>query len=655
MSTSSSSRGLTGLLAMTVGAIGVVYGDIGTSPLYAVNEIFSAHTGFEATHVHALQAVSLIFWALVLLVTIEYIVFVLQADHEGEGGVFALLALLGGRKARKYKFLIGALLLSAGFLYGDGIITPAISVLSAVEGLNVATTTLAPYVLPVTILILTALFSFQYKGTAKVGAIFGPVMLVWFVCIAVLGFRQIVSSPQIFLALNPLYAINFLFEVPVHTLFAVLGSVMLSVTGGEALYADLGHFGKQPIRLGWLFFTFPCLLLNYFGQGAYVMSDQQIVNGNIFYSMVPHNLIYPMVILAMLATIIASQALITGVFSLTSQATQLNLLPKFTTVHTHPDHRGQIYQPTLNWGLYVGCVMLVLIFKSSNNLAAAYGLAVSALMCVTAFSMRYVAADLWHWNKIASNALFGFFTVFCLMFFIANSVKFLAGGYLPVSIGVVIFIAMTTWDWGKGHIRAAADEYVTKTLSWIKQLRDDPAVPDLPRALVFLTSRPLHEMTQRSPSIFFFFFQKYGALPEHLLFFHAETTHDAYVEEKNRYSLFQIADRVMAVTSRVGFMEKMDVRKTLTALHAQGKITVPPDRWIIEVRENQTVLRQKAPWWFRLRLVIYGLLDRFSAPEHNFFELGHDAGISMQSLPIEFAPEYVRFQFPEWEVNHRKV
>jgi KUP system potassium uptake protein len=648
---SSKVSGSAGLIGLTIGAIGVVYGDIGTSPLYAINEIFSHHTGFEPTSLHALQAISLVFWSLTLLICIEYITFVLRADHEGEGGVFALLALLGGRKGRQYKFLTAALLLSAGLLYGDGMITPAISVLSAIEGLKVVTTAFNPYIIPITLAILTVLFAFQYKGTARVGAVFGPIMVVWFLAIGALGLKQVLQAPGILQAINPIHAVHFLRESQFHTILAVLGSVMLVVTGGEALYADLGHFGAKPIRFGWILLVYPCLLLNYFGQGAYIYGGREIVASNLFFSLVPGPLLIPMVILATLATIIASQALITGVFSLTSQASALGLLPRFTTVHTHPEHPGQIYQPALNWFLYIGCVLLVLIFKSSGNLAAAYGLAVSALMCVTAYSMRHIARSLWGWNAIAANVTFIFFALFCFGFFLANSTKFLAGGYLPVVMGILFFIAMTTWAWGKESIIHAAAKRITKKVDWLRSLRDDPAVPDLPRAVVFLTSRKINSPEDRVPTTFFFFYQKYGAVPKHLLFFHSEKSHEAFVKPQDRFTFGNIAERCNTVTARFGFMEPTDVRKALAELHEQGKLSISADQWIIEVRDNETIISESVPWWFKTRVALFGFLSRIASPEHSFFDLGHDSGISNQQIPVEFSRQGVQVHVPHWELS----
>jgi len=429
-----------------------------------------------------------------------------------------------------------------------------------------------------------------------------------------------------------------------------VGSVMLVVTGGEALYADLGHFGAKPIRYGWIFLAFPCLLLNYFGQGAYIYAGKEIIAENLFFSLVPHSLLVPMVILATMATIIASQALITGVFSLTSQATSLGLLPRFTTVHTHRDYPGQIYLPTLNWYLYVGCVLLVLIFKTSGNLAAAYGLAVSALMCVTAYSMRHVARELWGWKPILANALFGFFSLFCLSFFVANSVKFLAGGYLPIIIGILFFIAVSTWAWGKDGIVKACNKHIQENMRWVKALREDPSVPDIPRAVVFLTSRAIHSLEDRVPTTFFFFFHKYGAVPKHLVFFQAEKADQPYIKNEERFTMTTIAERVHSVAARFGFMESVDIRKALGDLHNQGKLPLSSEQWIIEVRDNQTIVSKKASLWFKVRVALFGLISRTASPEHSFFDLGYDAGISSQALPIEFHPHDVRLHFPKWEI-----
>ncbi|NTU99110.1 potassium transporter Kup, partial [Candidatus Falkowbacteria bacterium] len=350
------------LLLLTLGALGVVYGDIGTSPLYAVSQIFFGLGKMPATSVNVLGAISLIVWALTIIVAFKYVILVLRADNGGEGGVFALYALLSGKIAGKKHsaLLLAALTLAAGLLFGDGVITPAISVLSAVEGLSVVAVSLEPFVVPLTVILLTILFFFQSKGTAKVGNIFGPIIIVWFLAIAALGFNQIMGHPSILAALNPLSAISFVANANFSTLLLVMGFVMLSITGGEALFADMGHFGKNPIRLGWFFLVYPALLLNYLGQGALLLSGREIINGDIFYSMVPQVLLIPMIILATAATIIASQAMISGAFSLASQAAAMKLFPPLRKKYTNENHEGQIYIPMINWGLFVGCVLLVL-------------------------------------------------------------------------------------------------------------------------------------------------------------------------------------------------------------------------------------------------------------------------------------------------------
>jgi KUP system potassium uptake protein len=387
------------LAVLTLAALGVVYGDIGTSPLYAIKEIFFSHhhsVAIERTNI--LGALSLVVWALTIIVTFKYIVYVLRADYGGHGGVFALYALLKKKKLPGVIVVSGLLMLAAGLLFGDGMITPAISVISAVEGLSLITSAFDSYVVPITIAILVLLFLVQKKGTAKIGRIFGPITTIWFIVIGLLGLRYVLLQPEILLSFNPWLAVRFVLELPFKNLLLILGSVMLVIAGGEAMYADLGHFGKQPIRIGWFSLVYPALLLNYLGQGAYLLSGQAVINSNIFFSMVPTFMLIPMVVLATLATIIASQALITGVFSLTAQAISLGLIPWVKVLHTHQDQEGQIYVPIINKALLIGCVLLVLIFRSSSGLASAYGLAVSGDMLVTSIAMILLSKYLWKWS-----------------------------------------------------------------------------------------------------------------------------------------------------------------------------------------------------------------------------------------------------------------
>ena len=425
--------------ALTLTALGVVFGDIGTSPLYALNEIFFAHGRVPPTEANIIGCLSLVIWALASIVAFKYLVFVLQADNDGEGGVFALYALLHEHRRRGLHFILLMIVLAAGLLFGDGIITPAISVLSSVEGLAVVTPSLEPFIVPITILILTLLFMVQRHGTDKVGSIFGPVTLIWFIAIAILGAVQLVHYPRILLAFNPLPGILFLKARGWHAAMLVLGGVMLVVTGGEALYADMGHFGRGPIRLSWFAVVFPALLLNYLGQGAYLLRGGAVVADNLFYSMVPKPLLFPMILLAAAATVIASQALISGVFSLFAQATALGLFPRLNVVHTHEERSGQIYSPFVNWALFLGCVLLVLGFTKSMALASAYGLAVSGNMLVTSLSMIAVAHLCWKWNAVRALSLFGWFVLVDATFLSANSLKLIDGGYIPLTIGAFLF------------------------------------------------------------------------------------------------------------------------------------------------------------------------------------------------------------------------
>ena len=417
--------------ALTVAAVGIVYGGIATSPLYALDQLFLRHGGVPLSSENVLGGISLVILTLTVIVAIKYACFVLRAQNDGEGGVFALYGLLHGYKHRGIMIFLWSLMLGAGLLFGDGIITPAISVLAAVEGLGVAAPALGGAVIPVTMLLLTALFAVQVKGTAGIGRIFGPVLIVWFVVLAILGVHQIAQHVEILRAFNPVLGLVFLGRVGLFQALLVLGSLVLVVTGAEAMYADLGHFGARPIRISWFTLVYPALLLNYLGQGAFLLSGAPIVGGKIFYSLVPASLLYPTILLATAATVIASQALISGAFSLASQATGLGLFPRLRVLHTHHAHAGQIYIPFINWALYAGCIVLVLTFGSSAALGAAYGLAVSGVMVITSAAMFPVSRLCWGWSTIATGLLWGSLTTINGSFFLASSLKLLEGGFVP--------------------------------------------------------------------------------------------------------------------------------------------------------------------------------------------------------------------------------
>jgi len=438
------------LAVLVLGALGIVYGDIGTSPLYALKVCFSGLHSISPGRENVLGVLSLVFWSLVVVVTLKYHVYVLRLDNRGEGGILALMSLV--RKTKRRSRRVHAILVTLGvfgaaLLYGDGMITPAISVLSAVEGLNVATPIFEPFVIPITIAILVGLFLFQYRGTAAIGKVFGPVMLVWFLTLATLGLASILRYPGVLAAVNPVHAVAFFARNRVHG-FLVLGAVFLVATGGEALYADLGHFGEMPIQIDWFSIVGPSLLLNYCGQGALLIRFPEAAE-NPFYRLAPPWALYPLVALATMATIIASQAIVSGAFSLTRQAVQLGYLPRVKIVHTSAADIGQIYIPGLNWLLMAATIGLVLGFRGSNNLAAAYGVAVSATMVITTLLAHSVTKDLFGWKPWASGLVTVGFLVFDISFFAANIVKIAKGGWFPIAVAVAVFTLMTTWRTGR--------------------------------------------------------------------------------------------------------------------------------------------------------------------------------------------------------------
>ena len=435
--------------ALALAALGVVYGDIGTSPLYTMKEVFAGNHPIPLTPENILGILSLILWSLIIVVSVKYVVFIMRADNRGEGGIMALIALaLHSAKGnpKQYRAIMLAGLLGAGMFYGDGMVTPAMSVLSALEGLTVATPAFQPFIIPMTLLVLFLLFFFQRRGTASVGALFGPVMMIWFSTLALMGLYNVAASPEVFRAINPLYGIRFLVENRGIAIVA-MGAVVLSVTGAEALYADMGHFGSKPIRQAWFGFVLPSLVINYFGQGALLFADPSVVD-NPFYHMAPDWLLFPLVGLATLATVIASQAVISGAFSVSRQAMQLGFLPRFEVQYTSEKQQGQVYLPGVNWGLFVAVVILVLGFKSTNNLAAAYGIAVTGDMVITSILATIVAAKTWGWGWPRAMGLFAVFLAVELTFLFANVLKIPDGGWFPLAAGSIVFLLMSTWKRG---------------------------------------------------------------------------------------------------------------------------------------------------------------------------------------------------------------
>ncbi len=438
------------LAVLALAALGVVYGDIGTSPLYAVKEVFAGNHPIPVNEANIFGSLSLFFWALIIVVSVKYVTFIMRADNRGEGGIMALIALAlhdvqNKPKQAKAVMIVG--ILGAAMFYGDGMVTPAISVLSAVEGLEVATPALKSFVIPITLVVLFILFYVQRHGTALVGSFFGPVMLIWFSTLAALGLYNVVDHPAILMALNPLYGIEFLLENKAMALVA-MGNVVLAVTGAEALYADMGHFGRKPIQRAWFAFVLPALVLNYFGQGALILAEPEAAK-NPFFLSAPEWALYPLVALSTLATVIASQAVISGAFSVTRQAMQLGFMPRMEVQHTSEKEQGQIYLPAVNWGLMAAVMILVLGFRSSNNLAAAYGIAVTGDMVITSLLATVVAARTWGWGWGRAAALFACFLAVELIFLAANILKIPDGGWFPLVAGVFVFVLMTTWKRGR--------------------------------------------------------------------------------------------------------------------------------------------------------------------------------------------------------------
>ena len=477
------------LAALSIAAIGIVYGDIGTSPLYTIKIAFGGPHAFPITPANVLGLLSLIFWALILVVSVKYMAFIMRADNKGEGGIMALMALtqrVVGDRTRKRWVLMTLGLIGAALFYGDGMITPAISVLSAVEGLHLATPAFDPYVIPIALVILVGLFLFQRHGTARVGALFGPVMLVWFAVLAILGVHGILMNPQVLAALNPMYGVAFFVENGLAG-FIILGAVVLAVTGTEGLYADMGHFGRRPLRLVWFGYVLPALVLNYFGQGALLLANPEAA-ANPFYLLAPSWALYPMIGLSTVATVIASQAMITGAFSMTRQAIQLGYAPRMNVTHTSEREIGQIYVPFINWMLLAGVVALVLGFQTSENLAAAYGIAVTATMTIDSVLVFFVARGLWGWRWPVAFAVSGGFFLVDLALLSANLPKILHGGWFPIAMAALIFILLSTWKRGREILSERLTELAIAIEPFLDSVARHPPVR-VPGTSVFLTTK----------------------------------------------------------------------------------------------------------------------------------------------------------------------
>lgn len=562
----------TSFMALALGALGVVYGDIGTSPLYALKECFNGHHALPMTQANVLGVLSLVFWSLTSVVTVKYLAFIVRADSQGEGGIFSLLSLAPGEGTvgpRSRAFIVTLAVFAAALLYGDGVITPAISVLSAVEGLSVATDAADRFVVPLTCLILVGLFVVQKNGTSKIGLVFGPVMVLWFSSLAALGIAQIVKNPAVFAALNPAYAVNF-FMANGMAGFVVLGSVVLCITGGEALYADMGHFGRKPIQAAWFALVFPALLLNYFGQGALLLAtNDPEVHANPFFGMVPKVLLYPMVGLAMSATVIASQALISGAYSMTRQAVQLGFLPRMLIQHTSQTTEGQIYVPLVNTLMAIACVALVLGFKSSSNLAAAYGLAVTMDMIITTVVFFFVVRYTWKWSAWKTFPLIGGFLLFDLAYFGSNALKFMDGGWLPVTIGAVLLLLMLTWRDGRKALSKNFDERNLPFDLFMSSVREQKP-HRVPGTAIFMFSSP----TGTSPVLLHYYKHNY-VLHEQVVMLSVIFERSPFVNSDEAVHIEDLGEGFFRVVIRFGFMQPTNVPSALAQCAHLGLKTEP--------------------------------------------------------------------------------
>lgn len=611
------------LAALTLAAIGVVYGDIGTSVLYAVKEVFgSGHVPF--THANVYGVLSIFFWTLTVIVSIKYVVLVLRADNNGEGGLIAMLALASQAvkdKPELRRWLLAVGIFGTSLFYGDGVITPAISVLSAVEGLEVVSPAFKEWVIPLTLLILLALFAVQKRGTAGIGRFFGPITLVWFVTIAVLGVAHIVHHPEILQALSPHHALRFMVGNP-GTTFIILGAVVLCVTGAEALYADLGHFGKRPIRLAWFSVVMPALTLNYFGQGALLLARPEAVK-NPFYLMAPDWATVPLIILATAATVIASQALITGAFSVTKQVVQLGYLPRLNLQHTSVRDTGQIYIPAVNWGLFVAIVLAVVMFRSSSNLAAAYGIAVTLDMLITTILTFFVIRYGWNYPLALCIAATGWFFVVDLAFFSSNLLKLLQGGWFPLLIGGAIFTLMMTWKHGRELLNEKLRADAIDLKSFLESVFASPPIR-VPGTAVFLTAEP-----GTVPNAMLHNLKHNKVLHDHNLFVTVRSHEVPWIGMDRRLEIESLGHDCWQVTVHYGFKNDPDLPSALQQIRGRGCEIEPMTTSYFLSRDAvvPTMGRGMAPW----REKLFAQMHHNASAAADFLNLPNNAVVELGS------------------------
>lgn len=609
-------------LPLSMAALGVVYGDIGTSPLYAIRESL---LGLPVFPENILGILSLIFWSLILIISIKYLCYILRADNDGEGGVLALLALLKRENGHTYKFLFLVGILGAGLLLGDGMLTPAISVVSAIEGLQVISPTFSQLVLPLTCIILLALFLVQHHGTAKIGWYFGPIILIWFATLAILGTAKIIQNPIVISALNPYYAIEFF----IHngwTGYAALGGVFLVVTGGEALYADLGHFGKTPIRLSWFAVALPGLLLNYFGQGAYLLLNQDAIV-NPFYAIAPSWFSYPLLIIATMATIIASQAVISATFSLTKQAVLLDLYPRLPIIQTSEKKKGQIYVPQMNVILAIGTLILVITFKNSSALAHAYGIAVNLVMLGVTIMVTRVAYIHWHWSLIRIAAIFSLFLFVDIAFLGANAQKIITGGWVPLLFATICAIIMVTWQKGMEFLRASY--YMEKVdLKTIIDELNHPNLHYIPNSTTIFISDPY----DKSGGALLHYLKLNHIVPEHILIVSITIENHPYISQIDRHEFTKLGKGIYRLTLHYGFMELIDIPEALSTANKKKifpfTLDVDQATFLVEIAQV-TATRRKRTLLFFWQEKLFAFLMRNAALDIEFFQLPYNRTVAI--------------------------
>jgi KUP system potassium uptake protein len=611
----------TAFWALTIGSIGVVYGDIGTSPLYALREaVNAAAAGGTLTRDAVLGVLSLIIWALIVVVTLKYVIILLRADNKGEGGTLALMALAQRALGRKSGVVVLCGIISAALFYGDAVITPALSVLSAVEGLKIATPAFEHVIVPLTVVILVALFAVQSRGTARVASFFGPITMLWFVAIAIPGLVFIARNPEVLLAFNPLHAVEFLGSHGIVGLIT-LGAVFLAVTGAEALYADLGHFGRKPIQTAWVALVLPSLTVNYLGQGALVLAEPKAIE-NPFFLLYPEWAQLPMVVLATVATIIASQAVITGAYSLSQQAIQLGLLPRLEIRHTSEEHYGQIYMPRINFFLLVGVLLLVLMFRSSSALASAYGIAVTGTMVVTGIMAFFVIWKVWHWSPLAAGALMAPFLFIDLTFLGANLLKVFEGGWVPLALGGAVMIVMYTWRRGSRLLFEKTRRQEIPLAELVRMLEKKPPAR-VPGTAVFFTSTP-----ESAPTALMHSLKHYKVLHEHNVILTIETADAPRVNPAERVRIEPVGDTFARVALRFGFMETPNVPKALAIARKHGwQFDIMATSFFLSRRALKPAVHSGMPRWqdhlfIMLTRIANDATDYFQIPTGRVVEVG---------------------------------